>query len=101
MTVMVGSGGSKLSEGLLSLEKEAELEKWRAGRVWAAEIGSSWWWWSDVRRRIWKGRVERGEGVGEDGGEGESEGLGLGIGIGIGGFLGLRLGLGFLEEVVD
>ena len=56
-----------------------------------------------MRRRIWKGRVERGEGVGEDGGEGEgeSEGLGLGIGIGIGGFLGLRLGLDFLEEVVD
>ena len=56
-----------------------------------------------MRRRIWKGRVERGEGVGEDGGEGESEGLGLGfgIGIGIGGLLGLRLGLDFLEEVVD
>ena len=58
-----------------------------------------------MRRSIWKGRVERGEGVGEDGGEGESEGLGLGfgigIGIGIGGFLGLRLGLDFLEEVVD
>lgn len=54
-----------------------------------------------MRRRIWKGRVERGEGVGEDGGEGESEGLGLGFGIGIGGFLGLRLGLDFLEEVVD
>ena len=34
-------------------------------------------------------------------GEGESKGLGLGFGIGIGGFLGLRLGLDFLEEVVD
>ena len=36
-------------------------------------------------------------------GEGESKvlslGFGIGIGIGIGGFLGLRLGLDFLEEI--
>ena len=46
-----------------------------------------------------KGESREGRRAGEVGGEGESKGLGLGFGIGIGGFLGLRLGLDFLEEI--